>query len=240
MIAVDSPYVLAPLAPGGPGVEFYDEAYYYGKAYRDYDRQNPERKLAFYRDVVETAAAHREKPRVLDIGCAFGELLGRLPARFERVGIDVSSYALGQARTKVPGASFVQAELPPETLGHFDVITAFDVIEHVPDLAAILHRVDTMLAPGGEFVFVVPVYDGPLGWLVHLLDYDPTHVNKLGRRAWLRLAAESFDVVEWRGIYRYLFPRYYAHVPTSALRGSAPAILVRARKRSAATATEAA
>jgi SAM-dependent methyltransferase len=205
--------------------------YYFGAAYRDYNLQNPPPKIAYYGRLMRAAVGARKEPRILDVGCAFGRMLRDLPENWHRYGVDSSEYALSVARSEVPGATFVRCELPPRELGKFDLITAFDVIEHIADLEPMLERIDQMLVPGGTFLFVVPVYDGPLGWLVRALDFDVSHVNKWSRAAWLARAEQRFDIVGWRGIYRYLFPGKFVHIPTKALRNSAPAIVVSVKKR---------
>jgi SAM-dependent methyltransferase len=218
---------------------YYDETYFYGArigatGYRDYDRESPPYKLEFYSRAIENAVRNIDRPRVLDVGCAFGRLLAGLPPYFDRVGVDVSAYALKEARRHVPDVTFVQAEMPPVRLGTFDAITAFDVLEQVADARAMLERLSTMLAPAGEFIAVIPVYDGPLGWAQRWINNDPTRRHHLARRAWLDLIEASFDVVEWRGIFRLLSPvGLYIHAPTRALRASAPAIIVRAKRKSA-------
>lgn len=206
---------------------------YYETVYPDYARQNPPHKLRFYRDLVERAAAGGPSRRILDVGCAFGVFLGALGADWERFGVDVSQFAIDRAKGSVPGAVFARAgfeEIPFS--GPFDVITSFDVIEHVPSLEAVGASVESRLAPAGHFIFVVPVYDGPTGPVIRLLDHDETHVHKQSRSFWLHWAGERFDVIDWRGVYRYLVPGLgYVHLPTRRLRRFTPAIAVVARSR---------
>ncbi len=209
------------------------EQEYFDRNYRNYARQNPPRKLNFYRGLVERAVAGRDRPAVLELGCAFGRFLATLDRSWERYGLDVSQYALEQARQSVPGATFQAAsgsEIPFERL--FDAIMAFDVIEHIPDLSGVADTVDKHLTDRGAWIFVVPVYDGPTGPLVRLLDGDPTHVHKRSRDFWLAWAAERFDVEDWWGLFRYLLPAGpYVHATTHRLRRACPAIAVLARKR---------
>jgi SAM-dependent methyltransferase len=200
------------------------EREYFERNYGSYEKQNPPRKMRFYRSLV----ARPGGGRILDVGCAFGTFLGSLGTEWERFGSDVSEFAIESAKRSVAGASFrVASATDPPFPGPFDVITAFDVIEHVPDLDRVASAVTSLLAPGGRFVFVVPVYDGPTGVVVRLLDRDPTHVHKRSRRFWLAWAERHFGVVAWQGVVRYLFPGgHYLHAPTTALRSVAPAIAV--------------
>jgi SAM-dependent methyltransferase len=211
---------------------YYDEAYYYGGGYRDYDRESPPYKLEFYSRFIERAVRNVDKPRVLDVGCAFGRLLAGLPRYFERVGTDVSSYALEEARRFVPGVRFIQASLPPPDLGLFDAISAFDVLETVQEPAVMLDRLASLLAPTGEFIAVIPVYDGALGSLQNVVNAHARRRHRLSRAEWIAYVEASFEIVEWKGIYRFLSPLgLYVHAPSRTLRRWAPAIMIRAKKR---------
>ena len=211
---------------------------YYDANYRHYERQNPERKMAFYRAAIARHADPSLPRRMHDVGCAFGRFLASVAAgdpAWELYGTDVSEYAVDQARRALPGAhlAVAGATTVPGDFPQMSVVTAFDTIEHVPDLAAVGSALRQELPASGLFLFVVPVYDGLSGPVIKLLDKDPTHVHKWPRRRWLDwIAAEGFEVREWVGILRYLLPGgYYLHVPTSAGRAHTPAILVAARRR---------
>jgi SAM-dependent methyltransferase len=210
----------------------FDENYY-SSVYPNYKLQNPPRKLHFYRDLVAKHLGNRKSPAVLDMGCAFGAFVSVMPKEWDRYGTDVSEFAIERAKATVPGAKFAAGIL--ETCpfpGPFDAITAFDVVEHIPDIEGIRKQIHARLKPGGIFVFVVPVYDGPLGWVVEALDKDPTHVHKTRRDWWLSWAQQSFDVLEWQGAYRYLTPlKIYVHYRSRLLRSWSPAIVVAARRR---------
>ena len=222
---------------GAPAAAF--DAAYFAACYRDYRRQNPPRKLRFYRRLAAPPAA--SETRLLDAGCAFGTFLATLDAVCLRVGFDASPFAIAAARVGTPGSLLAVARLPevPFT-GPFDVVTSFDCLEHVEEVEAAFAAIARCLAPGGRFVFVVPVYDGLSGPLIRALDRDPTHVHRRGRAFWLDLAARHFVVQRWRGIVRYLvLGRFYLHVTTRLLRRHAPAIAVVAGSRIAPAETEA-
>ncbi|MFQ5736325.1 MAG: class I SAM-dependent methyltransferase [Thermodesulfobacteriota bacterium] len=209
------------------------EKEYFEKYYTDYERQNSAKKLDFYRRLVEGAAGGKTDPSILEIGCAFGKFLPLLGAGWHKYGMDVSEFAIGQARIRAPEAKFAVSAMPhipfKET---FDVIAAFDVLEHVPCLEEVIASVKARLAPSGHFIFVVPVYDSVTGPLIHLLDRDITHIHKKSRRFWLDWAGAHFEISDWWGIYRYLFPfGYHLHKPTKIFRHFTPAIAVVARAK---------
>jgi SAM-dependent methyltransferase len=152
---------------------------YFETQYASYERQNPPRKMAFHRRLAETAAADRANPRILDMGCAFGFFLCTLGSRWERFGIDASEYAITRARERVPDARFAVTTSPELVFSEpFNVITAFDVLEHIPAPDEVLERIAVVLWHRAAFMFVVPVYDGLTGPAIRHLDRDPMHLHK--------------------------------------------------------------
>lgn len=215
------------------------EREYFDANYRNYRAQNPRGKLGFYRRMIERNAPLARPLALLDVGCGLGAFLGSLAERpdYDLAGTDLSEYAIGENRKHWPKVDFRVASATdrPFADDSFDVVTAFDVIEHVPDLPGVARAVTAMLRPGGVFAFVVPVYDGLSGPVIRALDRDPTHVHKNPRRFWLDWARQHFEVVEWRGMLRYLLPGpWYLHVPTRLGRWHTPAILVVCRLPEAA------
>jgi SAM-dependent methyltransferase len=204
---------------------------YFETQYASYERQNPPRKMAFYRRLAEAAAADCANPRILDIGCAFGFFLSTLGSRWERFGIDASEYAITRARERVPDARFaVTTSSELVFSAPFDVITAFDVLEHIPAPGEVLERIAAALRPRAGFLFVVPVYDGLTGPAIRHLDRDPTHLHKRERDFWLETAGARFRIVDWWGICRYLLPGgFYCHLVTRSFRRHTPAIACFAR-----------
>lgn len=103
--------------------------------------------------VVDHIRARRPQGgAVLDIGCASGDLLAALGPGFTAFGIEPSrdAQALAQSRgVRILGAT------PSELAAagrRFDVITAIDVIEHVPDPRAFLAQLAPFLEAGGFIV----------------------------------------------------------------------------------------
>ena len=212
------------------------DARYYADNYPDYEAQNPERKIGYYRRHVDAFFDKSCPKRLHDMGCAYAKFLKSLDPSWEIFGSDLNTYAIEQARQRVARGTFTVAGVTadsPFAAVTFGAVTAFDVLEHVPDLEAAARGIDAQLAPRGILVFVVPVYDGLTGPIVRLLDRDPTHVHKKPRRFWIDWAERHFQVVHWEGVLRYLLPGgfSYVHAPGRICRGHLPAILVACRKR---------
>lgn len=208
---------------------------YFDLAYRNYELQNPPRKLDYYLAQIEARVPEGSKD-ILDIGCGLGSFLERADRAhpdWTLAGSDIDVQGVTTTQLRVPRATVhrASAEDDPFPQASFDIITAWDVIEHVPDLGAVASAVTRMLRPRGLFMFVVPVYDGVTGPLIRWLDKDPTHIHKQSRAEWVAWASRHFSDVDWHGVVRYLVGRSYLHVPTSRFRGQTPAIMVAARNR---------
>lgn len=98
--------------------------------------------------------------RVLDLGCGGGLIAEQAARKGARVtGIDISQAALGVARRHAAGNCLkigylrgATEELPFDE-NSFDVVIAFDVLEHVSDLSATIGEVSRVLRPGGRFIY---------------------------------------------------------------------------------------
>ena len=219
--------------PGSPDAS--GEAYYRDN-YRDYERQASPGKLEFYLRLVARWIAPGS--RVFELGVGQGNFLARAAMTYAVEGVDTNAYGVEQAQRRVPGATLrVGSYEQLAAASAPDAVVAWDVLEHLPNLDDGLAAIAEALEPGGMLVAVVPVYDGPLGPLVRVLDRDPTHVSKLGRGDWLeRLPRHGFEVVEHGGIIRKLvLSRWYVHVtrPQLLLRRAGSALYFAARKTAA-------
>ena len=97
--------------------------------------------------------------RVLDIGCSAGQLLDYAKARgAETCGMDYSAACGDTIKRKGHRFATALSEFDGE---RFDVVTAFDVIEHVYDLPRFFVGVAHLLEPGGKFI----VLTGDIGSL---------------------------------------------------------------------------
>lgn len=96
--------------------------------------------------------------RVLDLGCAFGFGTRLLPRRYETYGHDLDHAYVEHARRAVPRAVITEgpADAVPYPDEYFDGILLLDVLEHVPDEAAVVREIARLLRPGGRLILSVP------------------------------------------------------------------------------------
>jgi SAM-dependent methyltransferase len=99
------------------------------------------------------------RPRILDVGCGTGANLLMLSKYGDAEGVDVSEDALAFCRER--GLDKVRLgageELPYED-ATFDLVTAFDVVEHMDDDLAGLREMRRVLRPGGRVLLFVPTF----------------------------------------------------------------------------------
>lgn len=181
---------------------------YFQRHYASFKQRNPMFKLQSYLKIVRKwTKDFRGRPMLLDIGCGYGRFLTIAERYFKTYGIDPSAYALNQAKTAVRHTVFEVASLESyKQKRAYDIVTAFDALEHMENVAYSLQKIHALLSRRGRFVCVVPVYDGSLGIIGGLLDRDPTHVQKLSRWKWLKLFKSQFEIIEVQGAIRYSFP----------------------------------
>ena len=100
--------------------------------------------------------------RVLDVGCGGGILADSMARRGATVfGIDLASKALKVAQlhaleAQTQGVEYreISAEaLAAEQPGSFDVVTCMEMLEHVPDPAAVVKACAALVKPGGYVFF---------------------------------------------------------------------------------------
>lgn len=111
-------------------------------------------------------AVHKAQPRpgrILDIGCATGLFLAGMKKRgWEVLGIELNERAARYARERleldVVTGDFLDAALPDR---HFDVISLWDVLEHLPDPLRVLRKISEKIRPGGLLLLNLP---NPESW----------------------------------------------------------------------------
>lgn len=132
--------------------EHYDtEDYFEGYASRGAGKVRSARQRI---NLVQSFVA---RGRLLDIGCSVGDtLIAARDAGFEAVGLDVGEYPVQHCRElgfEVHRASITDTGLPDDC---FDVVTLWDVIEHIPRTSEGLREVCRILKPGGIAVIMTP------------------------------------------------------------------------------------
>ena len=116
------------------------------------------------REVIAALIRRKAMPatgaELLEIGCGTGHNLAMLGqfGQVQALEVDPAARAIAEQRLGKPVLSAPLPELSGVPKRHFDLVGAFDVIEHIADDAAALAAIATCLRPGGKFVATVPAH----------------------------------------------------------------------------------
>lgn len=164
--------------------------------------------------------------KIMDIGCGAGGFLMAAHARgWETcVGIDVNERYSSIYREST-GVQFVQSsfeELNHEHLGNdYDVITMWNVLEHIYDLQSVLGSITTMLKPGGLLFIMVPNVESLATRLIreksatfnwkHVSHFSPMSLEALMSRHGLKTELLETAISEIDNVKSYLSGEYPYH-----------------------------
>ena len=162
--------------------------------------------------------------RILEVGCGTGHNLAMLGefGKVDALELDEEARTLAEQRL---GRAVHNAPLP-ELSGiddaAYDLIGAFDVIEHIDDDCAALRSIAGKLKPGGKLVMTVPAHQ----WMWSAHDVVNHHKRRYSKRALRRLIEGSPLKLDAIGYFNsLLFPVAVAERSASRLRGKEDADL---------------
>jgi SAM-dependent methyltransferase len=165
-----------------------------------------------------------EARSLLEIGCGTGFVLAGLREAFPHlrlVGAELHASGLVHASRRLPDIDLLQldAQLIPFSQ-EFDVVGAFDVLEHIVADDRVLAEMGMAVRPGGGILLTVPQHP----WLWSASDDYAEHKRRY-RRAELmsKVSAAGFEILRVTSFMTLLFPAMVAMRARSRLRVGAPA-----------------
>jgi 2-polyprenyl-3-methyl-5-hydroxy-6-metoxy-1,4-benzoquinol methylase len=201
--------------------KFYDKGYFTGDETRSAYTQYGSDKPFIIRNLqkqLDTIRIFKHNSRLLDVGCAMGYMVELAKNKeYDAYGFDPSEYALSQA------APSVRSKLKHGTIDtvtysrkYFDVITMFDVLEHLQDPLRNLKRLAKFLKDDG----IITIATGDTHSLAakimgkrwtfyippqHLFFFSKENLTELLSRA-------GFEPISWFRIDKWLSLQYVLHL----------------------------
>jgi SAM-dependent methyltransferase len=169
---------------------------------------------------VKIIRKYKSSGFLLDVGCGEGYFLQYAERYFKTYGIDISEYGIREARQRAIKSKLYVGGVAPLYYDDksFDIVTCFDVLEHLKNPEAALQECKRVLNRGGLFIIRVP-NTSSLGsswkkeeWFGYK---DKTHVWLLPNNEWLSLLRKNnFQILEvfydglWDTPYIKIIPKF--------------------------------
>src|SRR5437879_587607 len=121
------------------------------------------------RRIVERFTDRSRQLAMLEIGCGIGGVIAELRQvpNLRLTASEIYLQGLRYARSRFPDVDFIQLDATDMPFqGQFDIVGAFDVLEHIQADDRVMRAVHESLRPGGVFIVTVPQYQ----WMWSPLD----------------------------------------------------------------------
>jgi len=199
------------------GVTVSEDGVVTGNTYDKYGSSNPvvRRLMAGFERELDELFELAAPSSVLDVGCGEGVLVHKWaqrlaardpadPARVVGIDLEEESIQAGWAERQAPNLEYrvMEAANLPFAENEFDLASAIEVLEHVPDPEHTLAE----MARCAERHLLVSVPREPLWRMLNMargaywpaLGNTPGHLNHWSRRSFVRLLSRHGEVVEIR------------------------------------------
>jgi len=139
--------------------------------------------------LIERVVAPPPGATILEVGCGTGHnlsMLGRF-GKVDAIEVDAEARAFAEKRTGRPVSSAPLPALPGIERGHYDLVAALDVVEHIDDDRAAIVALASCLKPGGKLLVTVPAHQ----WMWSAHDELNHHKRRYSKRGLARLIETS-------------------------------------------------
>ena len=168
---------------------------------------------------LEKVRKYKPSGKLLDVGCALGFLVELARSRgYDAYGFDASTYAVEEA-SELVGSKRIQHGIISKVhyeKKSFDVITMFDIFEHLDDPRADLRKIFSWLKDDGILIIATGDTESVLSKLLgrkwtfyippqHLFFFNKKNLSTL-------LDQEHLKPIEWFRIAKWLSLRYVLHL----------------------------
>jgi 2-polyprenyl-3-methyl-5-hydroxy-6-metoxy-1,4-benzoquinol methylase len=186
----------------------YEAPSYYTMAFRT--KTEIEGEWGFrWRYILRVLQRYTAAPKLLDVGAGNGYFvhLARTEFHIPADGLEISTAEADYARDTF-GLELLRGDLTNVT-GPYEVITSFNVLEHVKEPAALLEQMSERLAAGGLLVVTTPnpmcIHRRVRGLSRWNMVCPPHHINLFTRTALQEmLARRGFEIIQYATLSTYI------------------------------------
>lgn len=179
----------------------------------------------------------KQKRKLLDIGCGEGFFLSYAERYWDTYGIDISDYAIFRAKKTLKKTNLIIGDINNLNLYYennlFDIVIAFDVLEHLENPDNVLNKIEKIIKNGGFLVISTPNLGSiSIKWKKENWCgfRDETHKTLLSNEEWFSLLKKNqFNIIEyfydglWDSPYFKKIPIFLQHlifkIPSTILFG---------------------
>ncbi len=155
-----------------------------------------ERLLGFF------VSRHDLSPDILEIGAGVGQNVPAL-RKFGTVDVlEIDKKGLEVLRSRPDVREVIAQGIPCSLTRTYDIICAFDVIEHLEDDCAALQWIAENLKPGGLFLATVPAHQ----WFFTRHDVALGHYRRYTRKTFRNIIPQDFELLADSHFNTMLFP----------------------------------
>jgi SAM-dependent methyltransferase len=169
---------------GKTSQELFEKKYHESIFYKE--RANSQRNQKRINLVLEK----RSSGSLLEIGCGKGGFLKLAETNFSVEGIDISSHAINTAKAHFGERVQVSnIEMRPIPSGAYDIVAAFNILEHLRAPEKAVTKIYRSLHDGGLLFGSVPHNRKMVGKFYTLWTnfFDPTHVSTFAPEVWKQI-----------------------------------------------------
>lgn len=159
-----------------------------------------------FKSIVQRHLSPTGKTKFLEIGCGTGDFIQQIVENenLEITGSEIYLKGLRYAKKNLPDVNFIQFDVTQGKVGEqFDMVTAFDVIEHIENDVAAISNISQMLIKDGVLIISVPQHM----FLWSKLDEIVKHKRRYSRREMVtKLQENGLDISYCTSFLFVLFP----------------------------------
>ncbi len=174
--------------------------------------------------LIERLVDPRSGAKILEVGCGTGHNLEMLQSfgHVDAVELDESVRAIAEKRLGRQVLSDRLPELHGVAERHYDLICAFDVVEHIEDDDAALAAIARKLRPGGKLAMTVPAHQWM--WSAHdVVNHHKRRYSKASLKALIDRSPLKLESIGY--LNSILFPAAFAGRMASKIAGKTDAKL---------------